>query len=110
MPKDLNFDVLSAFGVEEEQPTKRGRGRPAQDIQFKLYRRIRRHILGHDTTTDMGMAGWRFHRLRKFFRKKGWHIGRPHWKDDLLNAVARKFGVNSTALEDYVRRGPRKKI
>ena len=70
----------------------------------------RRHVLGHDTTTDIGRAGWRYERLRKFIRKKGWHIGRPNWRSELLNAVARKTGVNPATLDDYAHRGARKKI
>ena len=107
MRKPLDISDLDAADVE---PTKRARGRPPENIQRKLYRRIRLHVLGHDTTTEIGYAGWRYDRLRKFFRKKGWHIGRPHWRDDLLNAVARKYGVSPTKLADYDYRGPRKKI
>src|SRR6188508_2856117 len=106
MPEDDPFD-LSALDEEEERPAKRGRGRPPQDVQLKIYRRIRRHVLGHDTTTDIGRAGWRYERLRKFIRKKGWHIGRPNWRSELLNAVARKTGVNPATLDDYAHRGAR---
>ncbi len=92
------------------KPVKAPRGRPPD--KFRAERESLRRRFGHDVYSRLGAAGFKFDRLRKFIRKKGWNrksTGGRYWPTErLLGEVARRFGVNQVTFGDYLKRGKRR--
>lgn len=68
---------------------------------------------GHDRSTELGVAGFRYELLRRFIRRKGWHrksAGRLYWSAPrLLEAVASRQEVDVETFANYLRR-PRPRV
>jgi hypothetical protein len=83
------------------------KGRPEKLSQLARTA-IENTYLGHDPTTELGWAGFRYATLRVFIRKKGWHrkrAGRFHWSTErLLNAIAIMQGLDAEKLGEYLKR------
>lgn len=103
-------DELADWLEGKLKPVKAPRGRPAEKLY--AYRESMRRRFGHDIYTPLGLAGYRYDRLRKFIKKKGWHLkaaGRRYWSTERLMAeVARRACVNVITFGDYLKRGKRR--
>lgn len=68
---------------------------------------------GHERSTELGVAGFRYELLRRFIRRKGWHrksAGRLYWSAQrLLEAVASRQKVDVDTFANYLRR-PRSRL
>jgi hypothetical protein len=68
---------------------------------------------GHDTSTELGVAGFRYALLRRFIRRKGWHrrsAGSLYWSPQrLLEAVASRQEIDAETFGNYLRR-PRPRL
>lgn len=100
-------DELADWLEGKLKPVKVPRGRPPDKLSAERVSLRRR--FGHDLYTRLGAAGFKFDRLRKFIRKKGWNrksAGGRYWPTErLLGEVARRFGINEVTFGDYLRRG-----
>lgn len=97
-------EALADFLAGDLKPIDVPKGRPSKSASVGPARMYARLWHGHDVTTSLGYAGFRYERLRRFIRSKGWHRGNPGWSDWLKAAIANRQGVELERFANYLRR------
>ncbi len=97
-------DALADFLSGELKPVRFSRGRPSNSTDIDAMIAHARRVLGHDVTTSLGIAGYRYERLRRYIRSKGWNRSNPGWSARLKKAVADRQEIELEKFINYLSR------
>lgn len=108
-------DALADWLEGELQPVKLPKGRPSKEFStvtgLRLYA-SRIAYFGHDPSTELGIAGFRYEVCRRFIRKKGWHLkkaGGFYWSvDRLREKIAERQEIDLEKFINYLNRAKQK--
>lgn len=94
------------------KPVQEGRGRPRKsDVQrWTLEWIIRDFYFGHDPQTEIGYAAFRYERLWRYVKKRGWNKTKAWTSDRLKEAIAERQEIDLETFMNYLKRSkPRRR-
>lgn len=109
----IDRDTLADWLEGTLQPMKLKKGGQEKHLSPHEEFAIRHIYFGYDPTTELGSAGIRYEIVRRFIRKKRWHLksaGRLHWSPQkLAEVIADKHDVDLEKLLQTINRSKVKK-
>lgn len=98
-------DALADYFAGTLKPMKLPQGRSRKSNFY--------FVRGHDLTTSLGYAGYRYEYFRRYIRRKRWHLkraGKLYWSTDRLRTkFAEKHGIDLDKFINYLNRAKPKR-